>query len=281
MAYLQYVNTLSKPPETYESLLDKSQQCVAKALKINPDSAQAHFTQGCAYNQSGNPKGAIYHWTRAVELNPNDAYGMAMLGFQLAACGHDIDQARGLLETAMELDPLTPVNHGALAWLHMFNGEFRKTIDAMSAWQRELEEAKSPFLALFAWFYATSGYFDQAYRIIDSFGRENPDHVMTELMSFLKHAWLGQKEQALEYVTDRLEKAAWWDDFYSLWMAEGYALVGKHDDAFHWLDHAIDYGVTNVRFLEEHDAFLQNLRSDERFKILIDKARRLSESLEG
>jgi TolB-like protein/tetratricopeptide (TPR) repeat protein len=277
--YFQYVNTLSKPPHTYADFVGLAQTYATKALALNANSAEAHFAQGGIYHQSGNPKGAVHHWERSVELNPNDAGVTAMLGYQLAALGRDLDRVERLLRKATELDPLTPVNRGAPGWLHMFRGEFREALGALSSWQRALEEAQSPFLVWFAWLYAASGDFSEANRIMDSFVNRNPGHVMIELMSFLKHAWLGQKQKALESVTDRMEKAAWWDDGYSFIVAEGYALIGELDHAFRWRDHAIGYGIANVRFLEEHEPFLENLRSDKRFPALVDKARRVSESI--
>jgi len=60
---------------------------------------------------------------------------------------------------------------------------------------------------------------------------------------------------------------------------DGFALIGEHDRAFLWLDRSVDYGYANVRFLSECEPFLVNLQSDARFKVLMDKATRVSESL--
>ena len=110
---------------------------------------------------------------------------------------------------------------------------------------------------------------------------DSPQHILTALATLLKHAWLGEREQALAAVTERLEQAVWWDDVWSLLLAAGYAQMGENDRAIQWLDHTIDYGICNVRYLRERDPFLAKLRSDERFDPLMEKARRLSESLGG
>jgi len=62
-------------------------------------------------------------------------------------------------------------------------------------------------------------------------------------------------------------------------MAECYALIGEVDRALEWVDHAIHMGTTNVAFLGEHAPFLGALRGNCQFEALLDKARRLSESL--
>lgn len=86
-----------------------------------------------------------------------------------------------------------------------------------------------------------------------------------------------EKEAALDAVTEDLEKGAWWDDFWPLMMADAYALCEEQERAFFWLEHAIDFGVTNVRYLEELDPFLVGLRSHDRFQELMRKAAGLAE----
>ena len=103
--------------------------------------------------------------------------------------------------------------------------------------------------------------------------------MMAEFGLLLRHAWHGERQAALETITERLEQAAWWDDLYALWVAEASALVGELDRAVSWLDHAIDYGIANVRFLSEHDPFLASLRSHDRFASLMEKAKRVSETI--
>ena len=53
-----------------------------KAIKINPEYADAYFYRGCAKQKLGDFKGAISDFTKAIKVNPNyvDAYyyrGMA------------------------------------------------------------------------------------------------------------------------------------------------------------------------------------------------------------
>ena len=114
--------------------------------------------------------------------------------------------------------------------------------------------------------------------MLDLLARESPGHMMGKIGSVLKHALLGQQNQMNGAITEQVEKAAWWDDAYSYIMAQGYSLTGDLDRAAHWLDHAIDYGFCNTYFLA-HEPYIENLRSDERFEPLIEKAKRLSESL--
>lgn len=90
-----------------------------------------------------------------------------------------------------------------------------------------------------------------------------------------------KKQKALDNVSETLEKAAWWDDAYPLMMAESYSVLEEYDKAFHWLNRAIDYGITNIPFLSEYDPFLENLRSDKRFKASLNRAKKILDSIKN
>jgi TolB-like protein len=277
--YMQYVNTQSKPVDEFPALLEKGRALATRALAINPSCGRAEFSLGVFCNQTRDPGGAIHHWGRAFELNPSDALAAAFLGFQLAACGRDLGRARKACRTAAELDPLTPVNKGALGWVHIFECDFDGALAGWREWQRDAEGAKSQLpRLLLAWLHAESGDLDEAFRLFEQMAHDSPDHTLTILGTVLKHALLGEKKQALDAVDYEVEQAAWWDDFYAYVMTQVFALIGELDRGARWLDHAIDYGFCNPYFLA-HEPLLENLRSDERFGSLAAKAKRLSESL--
>ena len=278
-AYSQYVNTMSKPVDTFEALINEARALASKALEINPNSGSAEMAFGLACHQSCDPKGAIRHLSRAVELNPSEAFAAAILGFQLAAGGRDLDRARQLCERAAQLDPLVAMNKGAMGWVHWFECDYAAVIDGWSDWQQEAETQKSKFAQLyFGYLYAGMGDLDGSLRFLDLLARESPGHMMAKIGSVLKHALLQQYEQMNDAITEEVEKAAWWDDAYSYIMAQSYAMSGDLDRSAHWLAHAIDYGFCNRYFLE-HEPYIENLRKDVRFKPLIEKAKQLSESL--
>ena len=148
-AYSQYVNIMSKPAETFQGLINEARALASKALEINPNSGAAEMAHGLACHQSCDPRGAIHHLTRAVELNPSEAFATAILGFQLAAGGRDLDRARQLCHHAAQLDPLVAMNKGSMGWVHWFECEFEAAIAGWSDWQREADKQKSKLAQLF------------------------------------------------------------------------------------------------------------------------------------
>ncbi len=278
-AYAQHVNVMSKPVETFGGLIQRARALASKALELNPNSGAAEMAHGLACHQSCDPKGAIRHLTRAVELKPSDAFATAMLGFQLAAGGRDLNRARQLCQRAEQLDPLVPMNKGATGWAHWFACDFAAAIDGWSDWQREADTQQSKVAQLlFGWLYAGIGDLDGSIRYLDLLAHESPEHTMAKIGSVLKLGMLGQFDEMNRVITEEVEKAAWWDDACSYIMAQAYALSGDLDRSAHWLSHAIDYGFCNPHFLT-HEPHIENLRSDRRFEALFEKAERLSESL--
>ena len=152
-------------------------------------------------------------------------------------------------------------------------------MDEFAEWQNQLEQVRSPYLISFVWFHGLNRNYKEADKIIDQMVASHPRHLLSSLGQFMKHSWKEEKQEALNMVSEVLEKAAWWDDGYSLMMAEGFSVLKEYDKAFHWLNRAIDYGITNIPFLTEYDHFLENLRNDERFDSCIQKARTIIDSI--
>jgi len=280
MAYFQFVNTLIKPPQTYESLLAQADSCAEKALELNPRSASAHALKGFINVNRGNPSGAVRHLVEALRLNPNDPDALQYLGFYSAAGGWDPAGSKRLLERLAKVDPLTPLNKGAMAWFHWWHeGKFTKAIEVWADFFSVLEEESSPVRFLHAYLSASAGRISEAEALVERLLSEFPTHLLTSLGVFLRHAWRGETRQALQSVTEDLEKAARWDDMWPIVMADAYALINEKERAFHWLEHGIEYGICHVPYFREHDPFLANLRGDGRFQELMEKAARLSGSL--
>jgi tetratricopeptide (TPR) repeat protein len=275
---VQYVNTMTRPVETFGTLLEQARAFASKALGMNPHTGSGQYALGMVCTQSSDPRGACHHFAKAIELNPSHADSAWMLGFVLAAGGRDLDRARQLCDKAAELDPLTPLVRGSLGWVQHFECNFEALLEGWREWQQEVERDRSPFRLLFVWWHAMNGNVDEAFRLADQMASDSPEHVGTAIGRFVTHALRGEKEQALDAVTQRVQKTAKWDDGYSYMMAQGYALIGELDQAFHWLENSIDYGFYNSHFLQ-HEPLVEDLRSDERFKVALDRAKRLSESL--
>jgi tetratricopeptide (TPR) repeat protein len=259
--------------------LDEALACANKALAVKPDSAPGHSLKGFVSQQRGDSADALRHFWAAHQVDPNNPEALCLSGWWRAAGGVDLEKARWLLERVSRTDPLTPMNKGAPGFLYWLNGDFHGAVQAFSDWQRGCEGVKSPYRIFLAYLHAGSGNVDEAVRLLDQVMADSPQHILTALATLLRHAWLGEKELALNAVPARNQQAIRWDDIWSLLMAVGYAQVGESESAIHWLDRTIDNGIHNVEFLQHHEPYLQRLRTDERFHSLMEKAGGLSRLL--
>jgi non-specific serine/threonine protein kinase len=127
---------------------------------------------------------------------------------------------------------------------------------------------------------AANHHIEELSFIADSLVADDPKNLCTVTILFLKHALLGAKAEALMCVTPELEAAARWDEVYHWLLAEGHALINEKDTALDWLELAISRGFINFPFLSEHDPLLDNLRGEERFEKLMERAKHERETLE-
>ena len=70
------------------------------------------------------------------------------------------------------------------------------------------------------------------------------------------------------------QQVAAWDSEVPWLLASAHAAVGAKDEALLWLDRSIARGMSNYPFLSEHDWYLDNVRGDERFGHLMQRAKR-------
>jgi hypothetical protein len=162
----------------------------------------------------------------------------------------------------------------------LFQGEFKESVEELAEWLHSLEQVHSPFMIWGAWTHGLNKDFSEAFRIIDQLVANKPEHISSSFGKFMKFSWLKEKDKALGIVTNTLEKAVWWDDLWSLIMAEGYAVIEEYDKAFHYLERATNYGIVNIPFLTEYDPFFENLRKEPQFLKLIKRVKYEWESFE-
>lgn len=276
----QYVNTMLKAPERHGGFLEDANRCADRALALNPRSAPARVLKGFVLWARGDMPGAVGQSTEALALDPNNPDALMQLGYWRAAGGWELDKAEDLLRALERVDPLTPMNAGALGWLQWFRGDFKGAMDRLQPWWKVMDEG-NPWMFFAAYFQAAAGDIPAAAKIWGAMKRDAPHHLLTRLGEFFLHAIQGDEDSALKALHEDLKIAATWDDGYPMFLACGHALIGHADDAFRWMDVAIEHGMTNVAYLRDLDPFLANLREDPRFEASLAKAARLAESAQA
>ncbi len=95
---------------------------------------------------------------------------------------------------------------------------------------------------------------------------------------FLGHAVKGEEDAALRVMTPDLESEVE-NDIACRMMADGYALLGRTQDAIRWVRTAIERGFINYPNLDEKDVFLDSVRGEPEFQALMAELRPRWEAL--
>jgi len=270
--YWQYVNSMLKPGKNYGSYLKDANTCADKVFELNPNSSAGYVLKGSVCQNSGKPGEAIQYFQKAVNHDPNNPDALMFLGYMLAASGKE-KMGRGFLVKAAKLDPFNPALQGSAGWADFFQGNFSA---ALEYWIKfyQMDPENPLFRWYYAWFLSVGDRIDEALSILNSIdisiSRMKP---WENLCLFQRYVLNGQKKDAIKCVSTELTEAAKWDDVFSLIMAESYAKLNEPDRALEWLKNVVKFGIINYPFLNEYDPLLENIRSDERFKKLMEEVK--------
>jgi len=262
----QFVNIGIKPVE-YLKIADPY---VEKIFKIEPDSAHGHYLLGVIQLSRGKVFDAVKHLQKTVDDDPNNADALLWLSI-LYGCFGRSKEAYPLAQRLIEIDPLTPLNQGLPGWLHFMEGDFEEACD-----HYKTMVAMEPSNPVYAFFLvqglAYAGHFEEAHRVINGMVENAPEHPFTTMCLFFKYALANNKDDALSIVTPELESMAADDMQYAWFMSVCYSLLKEMDNAMTWLEIAVRRGFSNHLFLSKLDPFLDNVRGDDRFPLLMRKA---------
>ena len=84
---------------------DEAEECLRKALKVDPRYEEAHYNLGCIYRLKGKLGLAEKHLKRAIEIDPKYALAYAELGQLLSGQKDRTKEAASLLRRAVNYDP--------------------------------------------------------------------------------------------------------------------------------------------------------------------------------
>ena len=274
-AHLWYYEFISKKDKSY---IKKTEECIDKVFALNPRSSIGHALKGHYNLRIGNiPEGAL-EYRKSLEINPNEPDSLGRLGWVYVLAGKK-KEGSSLLSRLLEIDPLTPLNHLIKGAGELVEGQFDNALHNIIR-ARELEPENPLLMYWNAMILACKNEYKEACDIFESISKLRNIGLFNRLSSFFTYALQGQQKQAMKTVTDDFKNVAKEDEFYPIWMAECYALIGEKEEAIDWLEHAINFGFLHYDWLTKHDPFLKNIREESRFKNLMERVKRECEDFE-
>jgi non-specific serine/threonine protein kinase len=217
---------------------------------------------------------AVRHFEQALSIEP-DSRDVLMW---LAVCfSWEVGRSRAAIQLArrlLQIDPLTPFNHAILGFALWMDGQLDRALAAFGKNHEQEPESIIPGMWM-AFILMWKNHYQDAFDLIDDLTRQQyPDQmrrIFSEFLQFSKLAVQKNTDQAKATLSDGLREYAWVDPDLPWMMAGLYSVMDEKEEAYRWLDHAIDRGWINYPLFAERDPFYENLRGDERFEKLMNR----------
>ena len=237
-----------------------------KALQLDDRLSEAHVSlAGIIADHYWDWREAERHYTRAIELAPNDVHALRTYSFYLGYTGR-AHEALPFAERAASLDPVSPnvqVNVGVIL---NFAGRFDDAVRRLEQ-TLELDPNFSLAYAMLGFSYLGKGMPDRAVTQLEkarALAGTRPDVVALHAHMLAR---AGRRREALQALDDlhSLDKSRGPSPFL---VAMVYVGLGDKDRAFEWLDKAVEARNWQLPLLKANPTF-DVLRSDPRFPTLL------------
>lgn len=245
-----------------DEALPMARAAANRALALQDDLAEAHTALAYVETYEWNWEAAERHFQRALALDPGDGTTHFWYAAALAAQGR-IDEAVARAREGQRLEPLSPIIAAGVAWmLHLA----RRHEDAVSEAQQVL--LLEPGFAIghfrLGVTYGWLDRYDEAIRELTLAYQASGDNP-TYLASLAQmYARSGREQEARRRLGDVLDLARrQYVPAYSI--AAIHVALGEVDQAFVWLDRAVEERSAEVTFLGVEPE-MDVLRSDPRFR---------------
>jgi len=237
----------------------KAREAITRALDIDPDFALAHSALGWdAMIYDGDFETAASHFRKALQLAPSNPTVLANSATLLAVIGRPVDAVE-LLNQAISIDPIDSAKYTNLGAFQMAAKELG---DADASLSKALELSPGDIWTQQAFIHLRilEGRPEEALILYKQIEAQTSE---VKLLPMIYHD-LGRHADAAEALA-KLENSR--ADDLALEIAEVHAWQGNTDDAFEWLQRAID-GNQGAEFVRV-SPFVQSLESDPRWNAIM------------
>jgi len=227
----------------------KAKEAAAKALEIDESSAEAHSSMAfIKFRWDWDRTETEREFQTAIKLKPAYAPAHQWYSSYLVAVER-FDEAIAEAKRTEELEPLSFVASSHLGWIYYLSGQNDKAIEQCRK-ILELDPSSFPARRYLGLAYEAKGMYPEA---ISEFQRGVKLSGSPLMLALLGHAYAvaGKKTEAQQVLNDlqQLQEQRYVSPYT---VAAIYAGLGDQDQAFKWLDKAV----------EERDIWLMNLKVD-------------------
>jgi TolB-like protein/Flp pilus assembly protein TadD len=256
--------TLSSTYRGPREVMPQAKAAALRALELDQNLAEAHAWLGfVSINFDWDAITAEKELTRATELNPSYADAHALYAWCLSGMGRR-EQAIAEAKRAMQLDPFSRFTYGDLSTVLLMARRYDQALlESQTVVERQPDFGYAR--AILGLLYAENGRYTEAVTEAQSATRLDDSPLMLALLAQV-HALARNRSEAMKVLQD-MEQLAKKRYVCSYEVATAYVLLREKDQAFRWLDKAVEERSDCMVALAV-DPRLDSLRSDPRFQDL-------------
>jgi TolB-like protein len=247
----------------------KAKAAALKALKLDPNLAEAHTAVGRIHNFVDiDNQASIHEFERAIELKPNDATAHHWIGSGPLVNLGRFDEAMAHGKRAVELDPLSQIMNTDYGSIFLYAGKFDEAIGLLRK-ALDLDPTFGYGNQVLATAYQAKGDLPNAIAQFEKAKQFSDDPVIIAQLAAAK-ALAGDKNAAQKTLAE-LDTIAQQREVVAYARALLYLSLGNKPEALRWLEQGFaerdggDISAINV------DPMLVSLHGDPRFEALVQK----------
>jgi len=267
--YFQYVNIGVKQ----EDYIKKAEEYSNRALALDPTNPKAHVILGLiAYYFRNNQREGLHHFATALDADANDIDGLRWLSLSYIEYSGKMSLADPLIERLLRIDPLNPNTIMIQGAMDYYKGRYDLALKLFNkCYQMDPRNLLCRFF--YGWTLAYCNELDEAFSIFDQSASESPTSIYSKFGLLMKSALRKDKDKVAQEMTPDFVKTCQRDAVFAHRIAVVFSLLDEKKDALDWLENAVNRGFVNYPLLAEKDLFLANIRGEERFKKLMERAK--------
>jgi tetratricopeptide (TPR) repeat protein len=242
----------------------RSREAALKAIALDPQLADAYMALGYIQNTADwDWAAADSSYRKALALEPGNAETLRTAALLSAKLGRFDEAIRGL-QQAIERDPLLAGAYSALAFMLDATG---RSAEAETAARKALELGPTGILRHFnlARALVFQGKAEAAAQEIELEKGESWRLMGRAIVYHALHRKADSDRALAEYTEKNASHAA-------MQIADVHAYRGETNEAFTWLERAYDQHDSGIADIKD-DPWLENIRSDARYRLLLRKVR--------
>lgn len=245
----------------------QAREAAIKALELDDQLAEAHNSMALIKMYfDWDFAGAEREFLRAIELNPGSGSVRMWYGWFLALMGR-FEEGMTELQRARELDPLSPPNNNAIGvnyhWSRQHERAIAQFLDVL-----ELTPNYPVTLSFLAEAYVATGDTALAVTTIERMRLDAMDPQALAVAGYV-YSKAGDQDQAVD-ILHEFERRTKHGNVSALNFAQIYASLGQHEQAFEWLEKALDERAIWLPFLKV-DVKFDPTRLDPRFEEILKR----------